>query len=307
MIRDSFLESPEFASMSEQQQKATYRILKKVANFENSTGQMLENGLSREQYVELLNSIGIRRTFGLSNVKSYLYKYVKYLISEGILAPEQLDILKSISINDIGSVHYYKNVQVLYEAVKDTIQISECYDSGVFDIPAVAIFLSWYGLTKEEIVNYRKENVHSDGIIVNGEKIIPPPDVLRFFTNLRNSGGYFQKLKGVVFIEYALSEYLIRTRFKDHLDPVDVANIVARMNKKMDGKYFLEMGIIRKSGIFFRAYQLECNNAKFDVNDPVFASKVFCEDFTGDGKKYKVAHMSCIRDYKRYKRLFSID
>ena len=103
---------------------------------------------------------------------------------------------------------------------------------------------------------------------------------------------------------YPYSEYLIRTRFKDHVKPIDVVNLVARANKVMDGEYSLELNVIRQSGIFFRAYQLECDSVKFDLSDPVFASKVFCEDFTGKAKKYKVAHMSRIQDFKLYKQLF---
>ena len=81
-------------------------------------------------------------------------------------------------------------------------------------------------------------------------------------------------------------------------------NLVARANKVMDGEYSLELNMIRQSGIFFRAYQLECDSVKFDLSDPVFASKVFCEDFTGKTKKFKVAHLSRIQDFKLYKQLF---
>ena len=49
---------------------------------------------------------------------------------------------------------------------------------------------------------------------------------------------------------------------------------------------------------------MECESVEFDLGDPVFASKVFCEDFTGEGTKYKVAHAARIQDYKLYKRLF---
>ena len=193
---------------------------------------------------------------------------------------------------------------MLYEAVNDSIQLSECYDSTRFDSAAVAIFLSWYGLTKDEIADYRKENVLDDGIIINGEKITPPFHVLHFFTSLRNAKGYYQQAKGVIFHKYLYSDYLIRTRFNDHIKPIDVVNLVSRLNKVSNGEYSLELNMVRQSGIFFRAYQLECNSVTFDLNDPVFASKVFCEDFSGTTQKCKVAHTSRVRDYKLYKRLF---
>lgn len=304
MIRNTFFESPGFTSMGEVQQRELRRTLKKVAEFEKSTGQSLEDGFTREQYVALFNSMKIRHTYNLFHFKSLLTKYVQYLVADGSLMADQCDILDSISTDDLSVVYYFKNINMLYEAVKDTIESSECYDPATFDPSAVAIFLSWYGLTREEIADYRKENVHDDGIIVKGEKITPPFPVLHFFTTLRDSEGYYQQAKGVIFHKYPYSEYLIRTRFKDHVKPIDVVNMVARMNKVMDGEYSLELNMVHQSGIFFRAYQLECDSVKFDLDDPVFASKVFCEDFTGKGKKYKVAHTSRIQDFKLYKQLF---
>lgn len=304
MIRNTFFESPGFTSMGEAQQRELRRTLKKVAQFEERTGQMLEDGFTREQYVNLFNSMSIRHTNSFFQFKSLLSRYVQYLIADGVLAAEQFDVLDSLSIDDLSKVYYYKNVNMLYEAVKDTIESAECYDPSSFNPPAVAIFLSWYGLTRDEIADYRKENVLDDGIIVKGEKIIPPSSVLNFFTSLRDAKGYYQKARGVIFHKYPHSDYLIRTRFKDHVKSIDVANLVVRINQVMDGDYALELNMIRQSGIFFRAYQLECDNVTLDLDDPAFASKVFCEDFTGTTKKYKVAHMGRVRDYKLYKRLF---
>lgn len=304
MIRNTFFEDSVYTSMGEVQQRELRRTLKKVAKFEESTGQSLEDGFTREQYVELFNSMRIRRTYNLFHFKSLLMKYVQYLIDDGSLDSEQRNILDSISPDDLSTVYYYKNINMLYEAVKDTIESSECYDTATFDPPAVAIFLAWYGLTKEEIADYLKADVHDDGIIIKGEKITPPFSVLQFFTSMRDAEGYYQQAKGRIFHAYPYSDYLIRTRFNHHVKPSDVSFLVARTNKVMDGEYSLELNMIRQSGIFFRAYQLECNSVKFDLNDPVFASKVFCEDFTGSTKKFKVAHTARIRDYKLYKQLF---
>lgn len=304
MIRNTFFEDSVFTSMGEVQQRELRRTLKKVAEFEESTGQSLEDGFTREQYVALFNSMKIRRTYNLFHFKSLLTKYVQYLIADGSLASEQFDILDSITPDDLSVVYYFKNINMLYEAVKDTIATSECYDPATFDPSAVAIFLSWYGLTKEEIADYRKEDVLDDGILIKGEKITPPFPVLQFFTAMRDAEGYYQQAKRRIFHSYPYSDYLIRTRFKDHVKPIDVVNLVARANKVMDGEYSLELNMIRQSGIFFRAYQLECDSVKFDLSDPVFASKVFCEDFTGKTKKFKVAHLSRIQDFKLYKQLF---
>lgn len=307
MIRKAFFEDSVFSSMSEVHQREMRRALKKVDEFEESTGQSLENGFTREQYVDLFNSMRIRRTHNISHYKSLLLKYLQYLIADGTLDVEQCEILDSISADDLLVVDYYKNINMLYEAVSETIKAAVAGDSrdpDVFLPAAVSIFLTWYGLTLEEITNYRKEDVLDDGIVIKGEKITPPFHVLQFFTAMRDSEGYYQQAKGRIFHRYLYSEYLLRSRYKDHLKVSDVQNLLARINKVMGGEYALEFSMIRQSGIFFRAYLLECNSTSFDLDDPTFASKVFCEDFTGSSRKCRVAHLSRIKDYKLYKQLF---
>lgn len=308
MVRDTFFEDPVFTSMGEVQQREVHRTLKKVAEFEARTKQSLENGFTREQYVDLFNSMKIRRTQNLFHFKSLLSKYVEYLISSGSLDPKQRDILNSIVINDLNVTDYFKNLNTLYNAVSDTIEYAKkenpCIDEESFYPAASAIFLLWYGLTKQEIVDYLKKDILDDGIMIHGEKVVPPFGVLHIFTLMRDSKGYSQQAKGNIFHPYPYSEYLIRSRYSHHVKESSITNLIARANDVKDGEYSLEPNVIRQSGIFFRAYQLECESASFDLSDPVFASKVFCEDFTGKGKKYKVAHTSRIQDFKLYKQLF---
>ena len=80
MIRNTFFEDSVFTSMGEVQQRELRRTLKKVAEFEESTGQSLEDGFTREQYVALFNSMKIRRTYYLFHFKILLTKYVHYLM-----------------------------------------------------------------------------------------------------------------------------------------------------------------------------------------------------------------------------------
>lgn len=308
MIRDTFFEDPAFTSMGEVQQREMRRTLKKVAEFEETAELSLENGFTREQYVGLFNSMKIRRTYNIFHFKSLLSKYVEYLISSGLLNPEQRNILDSIVINDLNVTDYFKNLNTLYNAVSDTIEYAmkekSCIDEAAFYPAAAAIFLLWYGLTKQEVADFLKKDVLDDGIIIRGEKIVPPIDVLNMLTLTRDSDGYFQRAKGDVHHKYPYSEYLIRSRYSHHVKDSSITNLITRANDVKDGEYSLEPNVIRQSGIFFRAYQMECESVSFDLNDPVFASKVFCEDFTGKGKKYKVAHTSRIQDFRLYKQLF---
>lgn len=308
MIRSAFFEDPVFTSMGEVQQREERRTLKKVAEFEESTGQALEDGFTREKYVALFNSMKIRRTYNLYHFKSLLSKYVDYLISNGSLDPEQRGILDSIVIDDLNVTDYFKNLNTLYNAVKDTIEYAmeekSCIDEAAFYPAAAAIFLLWYGLTKQEIVDYLKKDILDDGIMIHGEKIVPPYGVLNMLTLARDSDGYFQRAKADIYHKYPYSEYLIRSRYSHHIKVSGITNLIAHANDVKGGEYSLEPNVIRQSGIFFRAYQMECESVDFNLSDPVFASKVFCEDFTGESKKYKVAHTSRIQDFKLYKQLF---
>ena len=308
MIRTTFFEDPAFTMMSAAQQKEFRRVLKKVGAFENSTGQKLDKGFTKEQYVDLFNSMNLRHVNSFYHHKTQLAKYVKYLVSIGIVDAEQSSILDSVSQDDLvvngEKVHYYKNINMLYEAVKDTIESSESYDPAMFIPTVVEIFLSWYGLTRDEIVDYLKEDVLDDGIMIKGEKITPQPHILKYFTDMRDAIGYYQQARGVIFHTYVVSEYLIRSERKSHVQPMDITNQMSRFNRIMGCAYSLNPDVIRESGIFFRAYQLECESTQFDLDDPVFASKVFGDDFTSDPKKGKKKQYSYIADYKRYKQLF---
>lgn len=308
MIRDTFFEDPTFTSMGEVQQREMRRTLKKVAEFEKTAGLSFEDGFTREQYVYLFNSMKIRRTYNIFHFKSLLSKYVEYLISSGLLGQEQRDILESIVVDDLNVTDYFKNLNMLYNAVSDTIKYAKeeksCIDEAAFYPAAAAIFLLWYGLTKQEVADFLKKDVLDDSIMIHGEKIVPPLGVLNILTLARDSDGYFQRAKAVIRHKYPYSEYLIRSRYSHHVKESSITGLVVRVNDIKDGEYSLEPNVIRQSGIFFRAYQMECESVEFDLGDPVFASKVFCEDFTGEGTKYKVAHAARIQDYKLYKRLF---
>ena len=194
---------------------------------------------------------------------------------------------------------YYKNLNTLFEAIKDSISVSECYDPTLYDLSAVILFLAWYGLDEEEIIDYRKEFVLDDGLIIRGSKIEVPFNVLQFFTRLRDADGYYQQARGVIFHTYTYSENLIRTERNATITITMLQGLVNRLNALMDGAYSLKYRVVHQSGIFYRAYLLECESADFNLDDPAFASKVFCEDLTSKAKRTARA-----RDYKLYKQLF---
>jgi len=81
---------------------------------------------------------------------------------------------------------------------------------------------------------------------------------------------------------------------------------LSRMDKILDHIGALRFEVVRLSGIFYRAYMLECESTKFNLDDLAFASKVFCEDFVNPKAKTDVQRIyrQRMNDYTLYKRLF---
>ena len=252
----------------------------------------------------MFNSMRIRHTSMYGNLKSSVLTYVRYLIANGVLPPEQEDILVSVTVDDLtinekNGVQYYKNLNMLYDAIQDSIKTSERYDESVYDPHSVILYLAWYGLKEQEIIDYQKKDVLDDGIIIKGEKVEVPFKILQVFTRLRDADGYYQQARGIIFHAYMYSDNLIRTERSDKITLTMLQGLINRFNAIMDGMYSFRFNVIRQSGIFYRAYLLECESTDFNLEDPEFASKVFCEDLSNKAKR-----VSRIRDYKLYKQMF---
>lgn len=304
MIRNKFFEDPDGGYAKVGVKKNFDIAWKKVLAYEEQTGQSLDNGFTKEQYVSMFNSMRVRHTSILFNYKSHVMSYVRYLIANGVLPTEQERILASVTvddlkINEISGVQYYKNLGMLHQAIQDSIKVSECYDETLFDLPAVILYLAWFGLTEEQIINFPKEDVFDDGVMINGEKTEMPFEILQVFKRLRDAEGYYQQARGVIFRAYVYSENLIRTERNSKINVSKMQGLVNRLNTLMDGAYSLRYNVIHQSGIFYRAHLLECESTQFNLEDPEFASKVLCEDLSS-----KVKRTARIRDYKLYKQLF---
>lgn len=304
MIRNKFFEDPDGGYAKVGVKKNFDIVWKKVLAYEEQTGQSLDNGFTKEQYVFMFNSMRVRHTSIFFNYKSHVMSYVRYLIANGVLPTEQERILASVTvddlkINEISGVQYYKNLGMLHQAIQDSIKVSECYDETLFDLPAVILYLAWFGLTEEQIINFPKEDVLDDGVMINGEKTEMPFEILQVFKRLRDAEGYYQQARGVIFRAYVYSENLIRTERNSKINVSKMQGLVNRLNTLMDGTYSLRYNVIHQSGIFYRAHLLECESTQFNLEDPEFASKVLCEDLSS-----KVKRTARIRDYKLYKQLF---
>ena len=71
-----------------------------------------------------------------------------------------------------------------------------------------------------------------------------------------------------------------------------------RFNNITGRAYSLRYDVAHQSGIFYRAYLLESEGGAFDLTDPGFASRVFCEDLNNSVKR-----STRIKDYQIFKRV----
>ena len=97
MIRNKFFEDPDGGYAKVGVKKNFDIAWKKVLAYEEQTGQSLDNGFTKEQYVSMFNSMRVRHTSIFFNYKSHVMSYVRYLIANGVLPAEQESILASVT------------------------------------------------------------------------------------------------------------------------------------------------------------------------------------------------------------------
>ena len=123
MIREKFFSDPTGFDAAPNKDLFN-QVWKNVIAWEERTGKSLDQSLTREDYIELLSSLQIRRAWTMTNRKSIVMYYVRYLIANGELPIEQERLLASVTLNDLeikedGFVYYFKNLAMLQDAIND--------------------------------------------------------------------------------------------------------------------------------------------------------------------------------------------
>lgn len=312
MRRTQFFEDPDGGYVSFSPQKHFDKTWKKVLEFEKSVGKTLDDGYTREEYVALFSFVLARCTSTFANDKKVVMYYVRYMIAHGVLPKEQESILSSVLAEDLSirnedRIRYFKNLNHLREKIEDTVKSADRVDETVYDVPSAILYLAWYGLTEEQVLTLPKTAVLEDGIILNGKEIKMPCFVAELLKRLKNAEGFYSKSRGTTFLrKYIYSEHLIRTEDTPKLSVYQLRASLTRMDKVMDHMYSLKFDTVRQSGIFFRAYMLECESNNLNLSDRRIASRVFCEDLSpNDGNDPGRRFRQRMKDYALYKQLFS--
>ena len=304
MIREQFFEDAN--GFGAYRNKADFmQAWKFVLDFEKETEKSLDSGLTQEEYYDLFNTMRIRHLSVFYNRKTAIMFYIKYLVNHDVLPKSQEDMISSIelsslSIKDSKHVIYFKNIAMLKEAIDTTVYEADPYDPQIFDVPISILYLAWYGLTEDQIINLRKSDVTESGIILNGIHIIMDGFVVNMLEQLRDSEGYYQQARGRILRKYVYSDYLIRSDRKHQIDLNGLRGILARMNNYSGRRFSLRYDVAYRSGVFYRAYLRECNGVHFDLEDPKCASEIFGENLNVRSKL-----IATTREYDFYKQLFS--
>lgn len=312
MNRTQFFEDTNGGYPSFSHPKHFSKTWNKVQVFEESVGKSLDDGYTKEEYIALFNSVLTRCTSSFANDKKVVMFYVRYMVAHGALSKEQEEILAGITADDLSiegtsRIRYFKNLNHLREAIEDTVKSAERVDETVYDVPSAILYLAWYGLTEEQVLTLPKTAVLEDGIVLDGRKIEMPYFVSELLNRLKDAEGFSTKGKGIIFRKYVYSENLIRTEDSYQLNVFQMRASLSRMDKVMDHAYSLKFDTVRQSGIFYRAYMLECESSNLDLSSPDLASRIFCEDLSlEEGKADPTKrYRQRMRDYTLYKQLFS--
>lgn len=311
-MRENFFTDQNEGYASFPQQKQFAKTWNKVLAFEKSTGKTLDEGYTKDEYVELFNSMLVKKSSTFFNDKKAVLYYVRYMIAHGELQKEQEEILSSVMAEDLSissksaRITYFKDLDHLRAAIEDTVFAANRIDDSVFDVPSAVLYLAWFGLTEEQILTLPKTAVYDDGIVLDGVKIEMPYFVTELLIHLRDAEGFESQGRGRIFRKYVYSENLIRTEDSPKVTVFQMRASLSRMDKYSNHEYSLKFDTARQSGIFYRAYMLEQESSNFDLENVEFASEVFCENLIGKNEKdIRKPHRERLRDYALYKQLHS--
>ena len=281
------------------------KTMEHLSNFERDIGKTIEQGFTRDEYIAYFS-----RTCGRSSTfvtrKSIIKAYVTYLVNLGELPKEHEQILTKLKFEDLefaGSVKsaessgariaYFKNLSSMQNSINKTLEETECFDKSKYDTATAILYLAWFGVTRKEIVDIKKNDLRAGGVFVGDRFIKLPNEIFSFLSLYAGSDGYYQQAKGVILRKYVESEYLIRTDRCAHLDEGKILANLSRMNAVTKKKYSLTYDTAYDSGLFFRAYMRECEEEDFNI------ISMADHDLTEDQK------MHLAKNYAAYKKLFA--
>lgn len=275
--------------------------LHQLEKFEVERGAKLEDGADRQWFLDFYHNAGPRGFQAYAKLRVHMTAYLRFLIEQGLPMDGALSDLESIRFEDISAEAtevYLKNIATLRSCIDIAIQSKGAVDITVYDQPAAILYLSWYGFSKEQMMELEKTDVMETGVMMDGKLIEMEPFVMRVIHRYCESEGYYKESKGLTFRKYQDSAYLFRSPVNAQLSEKQLRLSVLRLAKDTGFKV-LSIKTVYDSGIFFRMFVEESfNNVDFRKISNEELEKRLGIRITRNSRSTK------LKEYHRYKEMF---
>lgn len=303
MIRDEFFKDKNgYLALTGSTRKNFDAMWCAVQRFEKDFDLSVDNWLGKDEYQKLFSYFapGATATF---KKKIQLFKfYLQYLEKMGCIPERGAEFackhaVDAFNATESVSITYHPTLKELYEDIETSILLCGDYDEHARDREAVFLYLAWFGLTEQEILNFKKSDVLESKIVIHGTPIDVPPYVMSMFHNLKYSDGFSVLRRQETFNSYYPSPYMMRSSAGQQITLPVMRKLVSDFNIAGDKRYGLTYKKVYQSGVFHRAYVAE-SSSEFALNlkDYAVASKLFEVDISS-----RLALNNKLRDYANFK------
>lgn len=274
----------ESRSLSDQSESNFINFWRRVSLFEVSYKKRIEDGYSKDDFLRLLNALNSASITCFRPHKSIIRKYIEFLIDKGVLTEESVDILSSITYDDIDSsrlfeLKFFKDFSSLQNTIDTTLTDADKVDDRIFATQITAIYMAWCGLTIKEALALKKADVEDDCIHVGDRIIYPNPTIMKYIKEYRDAMEYHSAAKGIITLKYVPSEWLFRTARSEHIDSPKTMRIFIYNFGKGDSEVnMFNYDKVYWSGVYHRAYMYELENGLIASSDLPTINKIFGEN-----------------------------
>lgn len=274
----------ESRSLSDQAEDNFVNIWKRVSAFEAEYGKCIEDGYTRGDFIRLLGALNAASITCFRPHKSIIRKYIEFLVDNGVLAEESVEILSSISYSDIDSsrlfeLKFFKDFPSLKNTIDTTLSDADKVDDNIFATQITAIYMAWCGLTIKEALALKKSDIADDCIHVGDRVVRPNAAIMKYVREYRDAMEYHSAAKGIITLKYVPSEWLFRTARSEHVDSPKTMRIFIHNFGKGDGETnMFNYDKVYWSGIYHRAYLYELENGLIMPGDLETVNRIFCEN-----------------------------
>lgn len=276
------LEQP---NMSPEYVQRITNLWKRVSRFEAEYKKSIDDGYTKDDYVQLLAALNIRNISGFLSTKSLIRKYVENLIEDGHLPLSSLNDIIHIGYDDLDAakifeLKFFKDFESLQDAITTTLVVADKVDERIFSTQIAAIYMAWCGLKLEDALKLKKEDVKEDRIQIGDKEIFPNSTIMEFMKDYRDATEYQSAARVTITLKYVPSDWLFRSTKSDHVDsPKTMRIFIRNFGKSAGGDNIFNYDKVYLSGLYHRAYLYECVNGTIKKNDTETISKVFEENY----------------------------